>query len=118
MLFPAFAELRDSIDIAAYMMDKLIINRNILDDEHYRYLFSVEEVNKLVLKGIPFRDAYKQIAKEIANGKFKPEKKVHHTHIGSIGNLSNDKIKNKMKKNMERFRFEKINQSIEKILIS
>jgi len=118
MLFPAFSELRDCIDIAAFMMDKLIINRNILDDEKYKYLFSVEEVNKLVLKGIPFRDAYKQIGKLIADGKFKPEKKVHHTHAGSIGNLCNDKIKNKMKKNMEKFRFEKINQSIQKILIS
>jgi len=118
MLFPAFAELRDCIDIASFMMDKLIINRSILDDERYQYIFSVEELNKLVLKGIPFRDAYKQVGKQIADGKFKPEKKVNHTHIGSIGNLCNDKIKNKMKKNLEKFRFEKINQSIQKILIS
>ena len=118
MLFPVFSELRDCIDIAAFMMDKLIINRNIMDDDRYKYVFSVEEVNKLVLQGIPFRDAYKQVGKEIADGKFNPEKKVYHTHAGSIGNLCNDKIKNKMKKNLEKFRFEKINQSIEKILIS
>ena len=118
MLFPVFSDLRDCIDIAAFMMDKLIINRNIMDDDRYKYVFSVEEVNKLVLQGIPFRDAYKQVGKEIADGKFNPEKKVYHTHAGSIGNLCNDKIKNKMKKNLEKFRFEKINQSIEKILIS
>jgi len=117
MLFPVFAELRDCINIAAFMMDKLIVNRNILDDERYKYLFSVEEVNKLVLKGVPFRDAYKQVGKEIADGTYNPEKKVNHTHAGSIGNLCNDKIKNKMKKNLEKFRFEKINQSIQKILI-
>jgi argininosuccinate lyase len=118
MLFPVFSELRDSIDIAAYMIDKLIVNRNILDDERYKYLFSVEEVNKLVIQGVPFRDAYKQVSKKIADNKFKPEKKVNHTHMGSIGNLCNDKIKTKMKKNLEKFRFEKINQSIDKILIS
>jgi argininosuccinate lyase len=117
MLFPAFSDLRDCIDIAAFMMDKLIINRNILDDERYKYLFSVEEVNNLVLQGIPFRDAYKQVGKKINEGTYKPEKKVNHTHAGSIGNLCNDKIMNKMKKNMEKFRFEKINQSIQKILI-
>jgi len=118
MLFPVFSDLRDCIDIAAFMMDKLIINRNIMDDDRYKYVFSVEEVNKLVLQGVPFRDAYKQVGKQIADGKFNPEKKVYHTHAGSIGNLCNDKIKNKMKKNLEKFRFEKINQSIEKILIS
>jgi argininosuccinate lyase len=116
VIFPAFTELRDCIDIAAFMMDKLIINKNLLADDRYKYLFSVEEVNKLVLKGTPFRDAYKMIGMNIQNGKFNPDKAVTHTHEGSIGNLCNDKIAAKMNKSLQEFNFEKIQVSIKQLI--
>ena len=117
IIFPAFAELRDCIDIAAFMMDKLRINTNILDDDRYKYLFSVDELNKLVLQGTPFRDAYKIVGKDIAEGKFNPDKKVAHTHEGSIGNLCNDKIQNKFNNNLKGFNFETINNSIKRLTV-
>ncbi|MDP4207306.1 MAG: argininosuccinate lyase [Bacteroidota bacterium] len=116
IIFPAFAELRDCIDIAAFMMDKLKINQNILDDERYKYLFSVDELNKLVLQGVPFRDAYKIVGKDINEGKFNPEKKVEHTHEGSIGNLCNDKIRDKFVRCLGEFGFEKTNETIDQLL--
>ena len=116
IIFPAFAELRDCIDIAAFMMDKLIINTNILHDERYKYLFSVEEVNKLVLQGTPFRDAYKIVGKSIHEGKFSSEKIVAHTHEGSIGNLCNDKIRAKMEETLRAFHFEKIQVAISQLV--
>ncbi len=117
ILFPTFAELCDCIDIAAFMLDKLKINTNILDDERYKYLFSVDELNKLVLQGVPFRDAYKIVGKNIAEGKFNPDKKVAHTHEGSIGNLCNDKIQSKFKNNLNGFNFETIEQSVKKLIV-
>lgn len=116
VIFPAFSELRDCIDIAAFMMDKLKVNTSILDDNRYKYLFSVEEVNKLVLEGTPFRDAYKIVGKDINEGNFNPEKVVNHTHEGSIGNLCNDKIAVKMSKAVNEFNFEKMEEAIEGLL--
>jgi argininosuccinate lyase len=116
MIFPAFADLRDCIDIAAFMMDKLIINKEILGDDRYKYLFSVDELNKLVLQGVPFRDAYKIVGKNIASGNFNPDKKVVHTHEGSIGNLCNDKIRMKWNKNMQDFGFEKVQETLKQLV--
>lgn len=116
IIFPAFAELRDCIDMAAFMMDKLKINENILNDERYKYLFSVDELNKLVLQGTPFRDAYKIVGKDIAEGRFNPDKKVIHTHEGSIGNLCNDKIQHKFDIHFKGFTFETIELSIKKLV--
>jgi argininosuccinate lyase len=117
IIFPAFEEIRDCIDIAAFMMDKLIINKNILEDDKYKYLFSVEVVNKMVLEGTPFRDAYKIVGKEINEGKFKPEKAVNHTHEGSIGNLCNTEITLKMKKTLEEFNFAEVQSAIDKLIV-
>ena len=89
---PAFAELTDCLEMTAMMMAQVEVNTKILDDSRYDYLFSVEEVNRLTLAGIPFRDAYKQVGLEIEAGNFKPNKSINHTHQGSIGNLFNDKI--------------------------
>lgn len=116
IIFPAFAELRDCIDIAAFMMDKLKINTHILDDDRYKYLFSVDELNKLVLQGTPFRDAYKIVGKDIAEGKFNPEKKVAHTHEGSIGNLCNDKIKTKFSRVISELDFQSVEGSIQSLI--
>ena len=117
MLFPAFSDMKDCIDMLTYMTGKIIVNKNILNDDRYNYLFSVDALNKLVLEGVPFRDAYKQIGAEINAGTFKPEQKTAHTHEGSIGNLCNNKIRSKMKTVLRGFSFEKTNRAI-KILLT
>ena len=89
---PAFAELTDCLEMTAMMMAQVEVKTDIISDKRYDYLFSVEEVNRLTLTGVPFRDAYKQVGLEIEAGKFQPNKEVNHTHQGSIGNLYNDEI--------------------------
>ncbi len=91
--------LKDNLEVSNFMLQYVIINENILDNDIYDYLYSVEEVNKLVLNGTPFRDAYKKLGKEILEGNFTPEKEVNHTHEGSIGNLCLDEIKAKFEAN-------------------
>ena len=118
IFIPLFGELHDCISMAALALEKLQVNENILDDPKYDFLFSVEEVNKLVLQGIPFREAYRQIAEKIESGKFNPEKTVHHTHQGSIGNLCLDEISEKKNRIIREFRFEKIDGAIDKLLKS
>jgi argininosuccinate lyase len=113
---PACDELKSCIAITELMTGKMEISRNITEGEQYQYLFSVEEVNKLVGKGIPFRDAYRKIAEDIKNGNYHPEKKVNHTHEGSIGNLCNDKIASRMKKIMQDFNFPKVDKAIDTLL--
>jgi argininosuccinate lyase len=92
---PVFPEMQSILHILTFAISKVNVNNQILDDPKYSYLFSVEEVNRLVLSGVPFRDAYKMVGKQIENSKFNPEIKVQHTHEGSIGNLCNDKIAEK-----------------------
>ena len=103
ILFPAFSELTECLDMANYMLGEIRIKRNILDDSRYDYIFTVEDVNRLVLEGMPFRDAYKKVGMEVQNGTYKPLREVNHSHLGSIGNLANDRIKAKMDSLMDRF---------------
>ncbi len=91
-LIPSFSTLKSCMEMLTYSLKNIQVKTNILDDEKYDYLFSVEEVNKLVQSGVPFRDAYKIVGKKIQDGDFKPDKKVNHTHKGSIGNLCLDEI--------------------------
>ncbi|MCH2223345.1 MAG: argininosuccinate lyase [Crocinitomicaceae bacterium] len=91
--------LKDNLEVCDFMLRHVIINKNILNNEIYDYLYSVEEVNKLVLKGVSFREAYQKLGKEILDGNFTPEKVVNHSHEGSIGNLCLDKIIAKFKLN-------------------
>jgi argininosuccinate lyase len=86
-LIPAFSTLKSCLEMLSYSLKNIKVNTAILEDEKYNNLFSVEAVNKLVQSGVPFRDAYKMVGKEVAEGQFKPDKTLHHTHIGSIGNL-------------------------------
>ena len=116
MLFPAIEEAKSCLDMMTFMIEQLIIKENILADEKYTYLFSVEEVNRLVLRGVPFRDAYKQVGESIENGTFTTDKKVNHTHEGSIGNLCNADIKAKMERILRGFDFEKTARSIENLV--
>ncbi len=86
LIFPAIENIKECLNVLLYVLPKLQVNKTILDDPKYTYLFSVEEVNKLVLNGMSFRDAYQLVGEKIAQNNFFPEKKVSHTHIGSIGN--------------------------------
>ena len=105
ILFPAIEELKSCLQIAMLMLSNIEIKDNILSDEKYKYIFSVEAVNELVNKGISFREAYKQIGDQIEKGEFHfdHKKQLHHTHEGSIGNLCNDKIAEEMKKVLLKF---------------
>jgi len=113
---PAFAELTDCLEMTTMMMDKVEVNTKILNDSRYDYLFSVEEVNRLTLSGVPFRDAYKQVGMEIEAGNFKPNKKVNHTHQGSIGNLFNDEICIYKDSVLAEFTFEKVHKAEQDLL--
>ena len=115
-LFPAFVTLKDCIAMAGLMLSNIEIREDILSDGKYKYLFSVEEVNKLVAGGMPFRDAYKKIATDIEAGNFKYDTGIHHTHEGSIGNLSNKAIRSQMDKIIASFPFSSVQTAIEKLL--
>jgi argininosuccinate lyase len=115
-LFPAFETLRNCIDMAALMLGNIEVKKDILANEKYKYLFSVEEVNKLVVQGIPFRDAYKKVGLDIDSDQFTYSTKLHHTHEGSIGNLYNEQITANMKKVIQTFEFDNYHTAIEKLL--
>ncbi|MEO7213594.1 argininosuccinate lyase [Mucilaginibacter sp.] len=116
LLFPAFADLLDCLGMATFMLQNIKVNTNILDDPKYAYLFSVEEVNRAVLNGTPFRDAYKQVGLAIEQGGFNPDKNISHTHEGSIGNLQNEQISAAMHKVLGSFGFEKVEAAIGKLI--
>ena len=116
LFLPAFDELKDCLRMATHMMREVKVNEHILDDERYALMFSVEEVNRRVLAGVPFRDAYKQVGLEIEAGAFKPDKQVAHTHEGSIGNLCNDRIAQLMQTVVKGFDFERMNNAEKKLL--
>lgn len=110
-LFPAFEEIKSCLFIANMMLQQIIVKSDILNDDKYQYLFSVDELNKEVLRGMPFRDAYKKVANDIKNSTFKPEKSVQHTHEGSIGNLCNEQITQKMQIVLDGFNFKKVEEA-------
>jgi len=112
LIFPAFTDLKLCLQMAAFMLEHIEVKANILDDPKYAYLFSVDEVNKLVLSGLPFRDAYKQVGLAIEQGNFDPEKKALHTHEGSIGNLNNEQINAALDTLVKSFDFEKVTRSV------
>jgi argininosuccinate lyase len=115
-LFPAITSLNECLEMATFMLQNITVKDNILDDKKYAYLFSVEVVNELALKGTPFREAYKIVGESIDKGTFTPGKVVHHTHEGSIGNLCNAEIEGMMTEIRSQFKFEKMHAAIEKLL--
>lgn len=115
-LFPAFQTLKDCIRMSRLMLENIRIKENILDDEKYQYLFSVEVVNNLVLQGTPFREAYKQVGMDIEKGTFSPKKTVAHTHAGSIGNLCTEQIAAQMDLVVKGFPFESVDKALEQLL--
>ena len=117
VFIPSFGELLDCLQMTTSMMANIEVNKHILDDKKYQYLFSVEEVNRRTTEGTPFRDAYKQVGLEIEADQFNPVMTVNHTHEGSIGNLCNEQIVDHMKFITGQFRFEQI-ELAEKRLVS
>jgi argininosuccinate lyase len=115
-LFPAFETLKDCISMASLMISQMKPKENILADEKYRYLFSVEEVNRLVLQGMPFRDAYKKVGEDIEAGTFSPDRTVAHTHEGSIGNLCTEQIHAELQQVLAGFRFGSVKAAVTALL--
>jgi argininosuccinate lyase len=116
LLFPAFAELKQCLHMANFMLQHITVKTDILNDPKYAYLFSVEVVNKMVLDGTPFRDAYKQVGLDIEQGNFNPDKVVNHTHEGSIGNLHNEQIAETMDALLGQFKFDEVEVAIEQLV--
>lgn len=116
VFLPAFDELKDCLQMAAYIINKIEVNEHILDNPMYDPIFSVEEVNRLAAAGMPFRDAYKKVGLDIEAGKFTPNKNIHHTHEGSIGNLMNDEIVKLMNDTIEGFNFNRMIEAEKKLV--
>ncbi|MBV5313936.1 MAG: argininosuccinate lyase [Prolixibacteraceae bacterium] len=116
VFLPAFTELYECIAIAGFAIDNMTVNTNVMADERYKYVYSVEDVNKLVMQGVPFRDAYKQVGTQINSGTYEPTREVNHTHAGSVGNLCLDEIAEKMLAIVQVFDFEQIEESYSNLL--
>ena len=116
VFLPAFGELKDCLQMAAYIINKMEVNEHILDNPIYDPMFSVEEVNNLAAAGMPFRDAYKKVGLEIEAGTFRADKNIHHTHEGSIGNLCNDRIATLMENTLDGFGFERMDEAVSSLL--
>lgn len=112
VFLPAFQELRDVLQMSAYIIRKMEVNEEILSDPRYDLMFSVEEVNRLATEGMPFRDAYKKVGMDIEAGLYIPDKNISHTHEGSIGNLCNKEIAALMDSLISEFHFERIDVAI------
>ena len=116
VFLPAFDELEDCLRMTTYIIQRMEVNAHILDNPMYDPIFSVEEVNRLSAEGVPFRDAYKQVALQIAQGTYRADKQIRHTHEGSIGNLCNEEIKQLMQQLLSAFHFERM-EAAEKALL-
>lgn len=116
VFLPAFGELKDCLRMAAYIISKMEVNRNILDNPMYDPMFSVEEVNRLAAAGMPFRDAYRKVGMEIENGTYRADRNICHTHEGSMGNLCNDRIAELMKSVYDGFGFSRADEAEKELL--
>ena len=116
VFLPAFDELKDCLQMTAYIINKIEVNEHILDNPMYDPMFSVEEVNRLAANGMPFRDAYKKVGLDIEAGQFQASHEIHHTHEGSIGNLCNDEIAQIMQQTLDGFHFERMTEAERKLL--
>jgi argininosuccinate lyase len=116
VFIPAFAELKSCLTIASFAISNLKVNEHILSDDRYENIYSVEEVNRKVLQGVPFRDAYRQVGESIKNGTFHPDRTISHSHEGSIGNLCLAQIREKMTTVLASFNFERAEKAFESLL--
>ena len=115
-LIPAFTHLENCLTMAGLMISNISVKKGLLEDEKYKFIFSVEEVNKLVSKGVSFRDAYKQVGGDIEKGNFKYQTAIKHSHEGSIGNLQNEQVQIMMNNTLQQFNFEKVNSALDKLI--
>ncbi|KAA0990868.1 argininosuccinate lyase [Dyadobacter aurulentus] len=116
ILMPAFDEILDCLDIAAFMLENMKVKSDLLNDQKYDLLFSVERVNELVINGVPFRDAYRQVGSEIGDGSYIAPRDLKHTHEGSIGNLQTAEISARMQKELAAFGFEKVQKALDQLI--
>ncbi len=116
VFLPAFDQLISCLDMASYIVERMTVNRHILDDPRYDLMFSVEKVNRLAAAGMPFRDAYRKVGLDIEKNCFVPDKNIRHTHCGSIGNLCNGEVARLMQQTWDRFGFEQIRRAEAKLL--
>ena len=116
VFIPSFAELKSCLTIASFAISNIKVNEKIMEDNRYENIYSVEEVNTKVLQGVPFRDAYRQVGESINKGEFYPDKNVHHTHEGSIGNLCLDQIRKKMEEVVTSFNFIKAEKAFAQLI--
>ncbi len=115
-LFPALQTTKECLEILNFSLSQIIVSEDIINDPKYDYLFTVELVNELVLGGMPFRDAYKEVGLQIEAGNYKPDRKIKHTHLGSIGNLGNDKIQQKFNQLVSEFDLGKMESAIKSLI--
>lgn len=115
-IIPAFQTINDCLSMTEMMLSSVVVKDNLLEDDSYKFLFSVEEVNKLVLTGIPFRDAYQKVGRDIESGNFTYSTNVNHTHEGSIGNLCNDQIQRNFKTILDKFQFTKAQDALARLV--
>lgn len=116
MLFPAIQNLKDCLQMVHLMLENIEVRPDLLKDDKYKFLFSVEEVNRLVLAGVPFRDAYRQVGLAIEQGEYHPATDIQHTHEGSIGNLCIAEIKASMERVVSDFHFERCHTAVNSLL--
>ncbi len=109
-LFPGIQMMKQCLDIASFALDQIQVTSDVINDSRYDYLFTVERVNELVLSGVAFRDAYKIVGEEVENGTYKPNRNIKHTHLGSVGNLANDHIAIKIKRELNKFPFDHVSE--------
>jgi argininosuccinate lyase len=113
---PSFKDLKNCLEIADFALNEIRVKENILDDDRYKFVYSVEDVNKMVIKGVPFRDAYKKVGMDIQAGQYEPTREVKHTHAGSLGNLCLSEINAKMEAVVALFNFEQVDRAVESLL--
>ena len=116
IIFPATTTLCQCLEMCDFMLQHIIVKQNILDDERYNYLFTVEDVNRLTLSGVPFREAYREVGMAVQRGEYTPTRSVEHTHEGSIGNLCNDRIARLMDDVVKGFNFEGMEEAERSLL--
>jgi argininosuccinate lyase len=116
IIFPAIFDLKQCLEICTLAIQNVAVNKEIIYQDKYKYVFSVEEVNKLVLQGVPFRDAYKTVGLKIENGEFEPNHELNHVHLGSIGNLGNEIIKQKFDATLNKFPFSKVKEALKNLV--
>jgi argininosuccinate lyase len=115
-LFPAFTILRDCMSMTDLMLSNINIRQNILDEDRYKFLFSVEEVNRLVREGMSFRDAYKKVGKDIEAGTYRVTgTRPQHTHEGSIGNLCTEQVRQAMDRVRNGFPFASVEDALSQL---